>query len=520
MSAPTGIRPDRPSPAGSDRPISARVDLPPELDPRGRRVPAVRSRGPGRRPPTRISRILRRLLVVVAALAAVAVLVASASGYALLTWSSRSIERVDAFAGLTDRPPPSAAGSQTFLLVGSDGRTGMSESDMRRLHVGTRATAAGRRADTMLMVHVSARHGTVDVVSLPRDSYVTIPAHRSSDGDRGQLVPERRNKLNAAYAFGGPRLAVATVERSTGVRIDHYVEVDFLGFVRLVDAVGGVDVCSPTRLRDRKAGLRLPAGVSHVDGETALAYVRARHLDARADLGRVERQQKFLAAMVDRATSRDVLLDPRALVRLLDAALSAVRADPGLTEDELVRLGTRLRHASGSDIRFRTVPIANPSYRTPQAGAVALWDRGAAGELFTAMREDTARPHRPDATARATVPPAQVRVQVYNGAGTVGLGARATADLAARGFETAGPALNWSRTGLTRTVVRFDTRYTESIKTVAAALPGARLEAVAGLGRTMQVVLGSSYDGARAVRVTAPAQGGTSVRTADDHVCS
>jgi LCP family protein required for cell wall assembly len=508
MSAPSGVRPDRPS--------SASVDLPPELNPRGRGPAPGRPRQ-GRRPPTRISRILRRLLVAGAAFAAGAVLLVSASGYALLTWSSRSIDRVDAFAGLTDRPPASAAGSQTFLLVGSDGRTGMSDSDMRRLHVGTRATAAGRRADTMLMVHVSARHGTVDVVSLPRDSYVTIPAHVSADGDR---VPERRNKLNAAYAFGGPRLTVATIERSTGVRIDHYLEVDFLGFVRLVDAVGGVDVCSPTRLRDRKAGLRLPAGVTHVDGETGLAYVRARHLDARADLGRVERQQRFLAAMVDRATSRDVLLDPRALVRFLDAALSAVRADPGLTEDELVRLGTRLRHVSGSDIRFRTVPVANPSYRSARAGAVALWDDSAARAVFTAMREDSARPSRSAPAVKATVPPEQVRVQVYNGAGTVGLGATATADLAARGFETAGPAQNWRRSGLTRTLVRFDTRYTESIKTVAAALPGARLQAVAGLGRTMQVVVGSSYDGARRVHVTAPAQGVTGVRTASDHVCS
>ena len=184
-------------------------------------------------------------------------------------------------------------------------------------------------------------------------------------------------------------LTVATVERTTGVRIDHYLEIDFLGFVRLVDAIGGVDVCAPTRLRDRLAGLRLPKGVIHVDGETALAYVRARHLDARADLGRIDRQQRFLGSMAARVTSRDVLLDPRALVRFLNAALDAVRADPGLTEKELVALGTELRHASGKDVRFRTVPIANPSYRVKGAGAVALWDDAAANTLFTAMREDT-----------------------------------------------------------------------------------------------------------------------------------
>ncbi len=502
MSTPTGVQPA----------------LPPQLNPRGRSAAAPRPPRVGRRPPTRLSRIGRRLLVLVAAATAFGVLAASASGYALLSWSTRKIDRVDAFAGLTDRPPASAAGSTTFLLVGSDGRTGMSRADMKRLHVGTTQTAAGRRADTMLLVHVSAQHGTVEAVSLPRDSYVTIPAHVSTGGDR---VPERRNKLNAAYAFGGPALTVATIERTTGVRVDHYLEVDFLGFVRLVDAVGGVDVCSTSRMRDRKAGLKLPAGVSHLDGETALAYVRARHLDARADLGRVERQQRFLAAMVDRATSRDVLLDPRALVRFLDAALSAVRADPGLTEDELVRLGTRLRHVSGSDIRFRTVPVADPSYRSARAGSVALWDDRAATAVFAAMRDDTARPQRgPGRAQRPTIPPSGVHLQVYNGGGTPGLGSRASADLAAEGFSMAGPAANWSRTGVARTSVRFDARYTESIKTVAAALPGAALVPVAGLGRTMQVVIGTSYSGTKPVRVSAAAPAGSGVRTAADHVCS
>ncbi len=517
--------------------------LPAQLNPRG---PDAAPRAPrtGRRPPTRLSRIARQLLTAVALVAAAAVVVASVSGYGLLTWSSRSIQRVDAFAGLTHRPAPSAAGSTTYLLVGSDGRTGMTTADMKRLHVGTEATAGGRRADTMLLVHVSARHGTVDAVSLPRDSYVTIPAHT---GVNGAQVPERRNKLNAAYAFGGPSLTVATVERTTGVRVDHYLEVDFLGFVRLVDSVGGVDVCSPTPMRDRKAGLRLPAGVTHVNGETGLSYVRARHLDGRADLGRVERQQRFLAAMVSRATSTDVLLDPRALVRFLNAALASVRADPGLTESELVRLGTRLRHVSGGDVRFRTVPVANPSMTVAGEGSVALWDTPAADAVFASMREDSARATTTAAAAhsRPTVPPAQIRLQVFNGTAHPGLGSIASADLAARGFETTGPAQNWRSTDTTQTIIRFDTRWTESIKTVAASLPGSRLVAVAGLGPTMQVVIGSSYAGAKAVTVSAPelagdgsagvtasAAGGSGaatrsaggatagVRTAGDHVCS
>lgn len=487
----------------------ATTAVPPQRHPHG--APADRPARRGR------GRLVRRVLLGLATLASVLVLVVSATGYSLVSWSSRSVERVDAFAGLSDRPGPNAPGTTTFLLVGTDGRDGMTAADQRRLHVGSEASAAGRRADTMLLVHVSAPRGRVQVVSLPRDSYVTIPAHRSADGTD---VPERRNKLNAAYAFGGPPLTVATIERSTGVRIDHYVEVDFLGFVRLVDAVGGVDVCTPVRMRDRKAGLRLPAGTSRVDGETGLAFVRARSVDARADLGRVERQQQFLAAMAHRVTSGDVLLDPRALVRFLDAALSAVRADPQLRESRLVELGTQLRHISGGDIRFQTVPVANPSFRAPGAGAVALWDESAAVELFRSLRTDV--PPAKDRTPREqrpTVPPAQVRVQVYNGVGTPGLGTTASQELVHRGFDIAGPAQDWRRTGVERTTIRYDSVYTESIKTLAAALPGARLVPVEGLGRTLQVVVGSSYAGTRAVRVAAPGPAGPG-RTAGTDPCS
>jgi LCP family protein required for cell wall assembly len=446
------------------------------------------------------------------------VLVVAGSGYALISWSAGSIERVDAFHGLADRPAPNAAGTTTFLLVGSDGRTGMSKADMRRLHVGTVATAAGRRADTMLLMQVSARRGTVRVVSLPRDSYVTIPAHTGTDGS---AVRERRNKLNAAYAFGGPPLTVATIERTTGIHVDHYLEVDFLGFVRLVDAVGGVDVCTPVRLRDRKAGLRLPKGTSHVDGETGLAYVRARSLDARADLGRVERQQRFLAAMAHRAMSSEVLLDPRALVRFLEAAMSAVRADPDLTEEQLIELGTRLRHVGGDDIQFQTVPVANGSYRAPDGQAVALWDDAAAGQLFTSLKADKPVPHQKlPRGARPTVPPGQVRLQVYNAVGTPGLGTRVGDELANRGFDVAGSAQDWRRRGVTATTIRYDSRYTESIKTVAAAVPGARRVAVPGLGRTLQVVVGTSYSGTRAVHVATSGADGTGLRTVSADPCA
>jgi LCP family protein required for cell wall assembly len=520
----------------STRPPQGPAPLPPELNPRGRSArpsgpkgasgTRVASRAGGPRHPSRRGRLVGRaariFLFTVATGTALTVLAVSATGYTVLEYSTKKIARVNAFAGVTDRPPRSADGSTTFLLVGSDAREGMSKADMKRFHLGTLATAEGRRADTMLMLHISPQHGTVTVVSLPRDSYVTIPAHRSPTD--GTEVRQSRNKLNSAYAWGGAPLAVATVERTTGVRIDHYLEIDFLGFVKLVDAVGGVNVCAPTRLRDHKAGLRLPKGVSHVDGQTGLAYVRARHLDARADLGRIDRQQRFLGSMVDRVTSKDVLLDPRALVRFLNAALDAVRADPGLTEKELVALGTQLRHASGKDIRFRTVPIANPSYRVRGVGSVALWDDTAASTLFTAMREDTKlrRPGGKNGASSLTVPPDQISVQVSNGSTKVGLGTQATQELSGRGFAIAGPAQNWRTRAVGRTMLRYDPRYSDSIKTLAAAVPGARLVPVAGLGHTLQVVIGSAYDGTHAVQVTASATGADSPdgRAANANPCS
>jgi hypothetical protein len=204
--------------------------------------------------------------------------------------------------------------------------------------------------------------------------------------------------------------------------------------------------------------------------------------------------------------------------------LSAVRADPDLTQQELIELGTELRHVSGGDIRFRTVPIANPSYRARNAGAVALWDKHAAGELFTAMREDVAPAReRLPRRERPTVPPDQVRVQVLNGTATPGLGSRVSDELAHRGFAMAGPAQNWRHTDVARTTVRYDSRYTESIKTVAAALPGSRLVSVPGLGGTLQVVVGTSYGGTRAVHVASPEtarSAGTPGRTAAADPCS
>jgi LCP family protein required for cell wall assembly len=444
----------------------------------------------------------------------VAVVVASTAGWALLTFVEGGITRVPVFDGLQNRPDRGETGAVNYLLVGSDRREGLSRADIGRLKLGD---ADGQRADVMILVHVSRKDQKAVLLSFPRDSYVEIPAYAGKAA--------ARDKLNAAYSRGGPTLAVATIEHNTGVRIDHYLEVNFAGFEKIVNAVGGVDVCTPRPLRDRKAGLDLPKGSSRLDGEKGVAYVRARSVDGRGDIGRIERQQRLLASIVKKATSSGVLLNPAKLTALVNAVLDATRTDPGLRRDELLTLATKLRTLSPANVQFVTVPLADIDHVVPQVGSTVLWDEAAAQAMFEEIRRDrplgsgTGRPAAP----RVTVAPADIRVRVLNGAGVEGLGARAAKDLADAGYAVRGSPRNADTGAATQTLVRYDTRYTESVKTLQAALPGARVQPVEGLGRTLEVIVGSSYDGVRKVTVAKPSPSSSGppapARTAADDVC-
>ncbi|MFM2438669.1 MAG: hypothetical protein RLZ55_1492, partial [Actinomycetota bacterium] len=221
------------------------------------------------------SKVKRRPLLVAAAVAAAAVLVTSGMSYAAVARYSGAVQREDVFSGVVDRPIDD--GGQNILLVGSDDRSSMSEEQRLALHLGL--ADFGRNTDTMLIVHIGDA-GTVDVISVPRDSALTIPAHTDPDGTR---VEAATGKVNAAYGAGGPTLLVQTLEDATDVRIDHYVEVDFAGFMAIVDALGGVEVCSPTAISDENSGLELAAGRTRLDGAQGLSYVRARYFDPTAD---------------------------------------------------------------------------------------------------------------------------------------------------------------------------------------------------------------------------------------------
>ncbi|MEZ5117185.1 MAG: LCP family protein [Candidatus Nanopelagicales bacterium] len=473
------------------------------VDSRTRRGPAPAGGPPRRR---------RRGLRVLAGTLSVVVLAASLLGWAASQRYLGKIQQISVFAGLSDRPDAGEGEAYNVLLVATDDRTGLSRKERNKLNVGH--ADYGRHTDTMILMHVSSDSGRVTMVSLPRDSLVTIPARTDADGTQHDA---QQAKLNAAFAYGGPALTVSTVEQATGVRIDHYMEVDFKGFLRMVDALGGVEVCLPAAAQDEKSGLDLPAGRQTVQGPQALAYVRARYIDATADIGRIQRQQKFLASMMQKATSAGMLLNPVAFDSFVSAAAESVKTDEGLGSDQLMELAQRLRGLDPKNVTFMTVPVAEYDHRVDGLGSTLLWDDLAATALFAKIRDD--QPVVKAKAATVEVPPGEIRVQVYNGAGVDGLGGRAATDLAKIGFEMAGPAENADASDATTTVVRYDPGWDRSVKTVAAALPDAELVAVEGLGRTIEVIVGSSYAGTSPVKVSAPTSSLDQVRSADQDIC-
>lgn len=435
----------------------------------------------------------------------VAVLATSCGGWAVLNGVGDSIDRVDAFGDGHDRPADD--GVTTFLVVGTDERDGIPEDTLKNvLHAGGESCHC---TDTMMLVQLAKDGGRASVVSIPRDSYVTIPAHE--DPATHRQVPVGKGKINAAYGMGGAALTVRTVEQNTGLRIDHYLQVDFLSFVSTVDAVGGVEVCTPKPLKDEYSGLDLPAGTTRLDGAGALKYVRARHVDGSSDLGRMHRQQRFLAQLLHQATSSGTLLDPVKLGRVLDGVLSSLKADRELTTADLVDLATRLKDLSPANADFATVPLSDVDYQVSGWGSTVRWDERGAKALFDAVRAGRplsghAAPLSPSTLvggpsgASVSVPAGQIHVQVLNGAGVVGLGARVDGDLRKAGFATTGAPTNAEGGSTVRTTVRYDPRWDESVKTLAAALPRAQLVPVPGLGPTMQVVAGGDYLGVTAVQ--------------------
>jgi LCP family protein required for cell wall assembly len=196
--------------------------------------------------------------------------------------------------------------------------------------------------------------------------------------------------LNAAFAFGGAPLLIQTIESMTSLKIDHYIEVSFAGFVGVVDALGGINVCSKVDIDDPKSHLVMKAGYHLLDGVESLKYVRTRDFDGRGDIGRMERQQQFVSAIVRKATSSGTLLNPIKLANFYQATIATVKMDEGVTKNDLLTLGKQMSNLSSGSVRTLTVPLSNPNGRHPTVGSVVIWDDVLAPELWNRIKNDEA----------------------------------------------------------------------------------------------------------------------------------
>jgi LCP family protein required for cell wall assembly len=334
----------------------------------GYRQPPPQRPGQGQalapRPPRRKRRIGRILLII---LLAIVVLIA-----AVWVYLETSINRVAALSDYAGRP---AAGAGTnWLIVGSDSRAGLDTEDQERLSTGD---AKGQRTDTMLLLHIPGNSEKATMVSLLRDSYVDIPG-------------KGKNKLNAAYALGGPALLAQTVEKNTNLRLDHYIEIGFGGFAGIVDSVGGVEMCLDKPINDPLAGINLPAGCQELDGANALGYVRTR-ATPRADLDRVLHQRQFVAALMDKVTSPATLINPFRMIPMLADVPDAITLDEGDHLHNLPSLGFAMAGASSGETVSTTVPMSGIR-NVGKIGSVVLWDEAKSKQLFDALRTDAPVP--------------------------------------------------------------------------------------------------------------------------------
>ncbi|HET8561081.1 MAG TPA: LCP family protein [Marmoricola sp.] len=339
---PTRVMPTTPRPpsgsAQTDRPAPPRRGVPPRP---GRPAPPP--------PPRRSRPRVRNIVLAVIALWVVFLV-------AVPLWAWAQVDKVDATpsgARPADQP------GTNFLLVGSDSRKGLTKKEQKKLHVGG-VGDVGQRTDTIMVLHTGS--GPNVLLSIPRDSIVPIPGHETT-------------KINAAFAYGGPKLLVKTIEQDTGLYIDHYVEVGFGGFVNAVDAVGGVTICPHANLNDRRSGLHVKKGCQEVDGATALAFARDRHSFGLGDVQRGENQRKVVAAVGHKIKSPWTFLNPVRYFRLNQAAVSSLKVGNGTGPVAMAKFA--LAMASGG--KTCTMPISDLAIH---------WDRPRALALIKLLKED------------------------------------------------------------------------------------------------------------------------------------
>jgi LCP family protein required for cell wall assembly len=306
----------------------------------------------------------------------VVLLVVSVSTY---FWADSKVRREVDLSKVEDRPPTGKG--TNYLIVGSDSREGLTPAEEKALHTGA---DSGQRTDSMMILHTGGNGATM--MSLPRDSYVTIPAFTGQQTHKRYAAST--HKLNRAYADGGPELLTRTIEYNTGIHIDHYAEIGFSGFVNLVDALGGVHMCLDKPLHDKASGADFAAGCQKLNGKQSLAFVRQRHQEADQDLGRMRNQQKFLSTLAHQAASPSTVLNPFKLYPVIGSGLDTLIVDKKMSLLDLVHMFWAMKGVTGGSGNSITVPIADANYQTASDGDAVKWDMTKANPLFDELKKD------------------------------------------------------------------------------------------------------------------------------------
>lgn len=465
-------------------------------------------------------RILRALVGVASASVLGATVVAGSATLAA-DHLEDNVTTIDISHQVGDRPSYGDLGSGpvTILVMGSDQRTGSGNKGYGYFE--------GARSDTTMLVHIYPERDSAVVVSIPRDTVTDLPSCKDADGN---TVAAGRTRFNTAFDVGGPGCTVKAVEKLTGLTVDHFVVLDFNGFKRTIDALGGVEVCLTRPLRDRQSGVDLPAGRTHVTGEEALGFVRVRHnIGDGSDLGRINRQQLFLSSLIQEVSGSGLLTDPLRMWRVLDESSKSIATDKAMADTRaILALGSSLVRLRPDDITFVTLPWRwNPA--DPNTIVV---DQPKADALFAALGDEA--PWPPPATRGAdgeplTVAPSAVTVRVTNASGRQGQATSTATALGAQGFRIAavGKADDTSRA----TTIRYGAGKKQAARTLQAAVPGSRISRDASLGSAVALTLGTSFDTISTVTYRAPksatssgsagtASDTSSTTTADQDICT
>jgi len=447
-----------------------------------------------------------RSLVSAGAAIVVALALVSGSLTAYLSFRAdwNGVTRIDVQKDLTaegHKRPPLDPRAINLLLIGSDTRAGANKK------FGAHVT--GQRSDTIMVAHIAPDAHQVVVLSFPRDSVVPILGCAPENGSPGQTAQPGGlvEQVNATFAHGGAGCLWKTIEQTTGIHLNDFIELNFTGFEHVIDDLGGVNVCLPVTIHDPQSNLKLTAGRHHVYGREALAFWRARYIGEGSDLQRIRRDQYLMVAVLQGIERSGLLGSPGKMYRVISdvARNHLIATDTELTSGRLLSIAEDLRGLASGAVHFIEVPTV-PYPGNPQAWV--QWDRRQAAGLFAAIAHDSALPKanrsRQDsgttAPVLASINPADVRVIVLNGSTIPGLATNTSAGLASRGFTLVGQPADASNSDYTGSVIKYPSAAgLPAASKLASLISNVRLQLSPDVPPgTVELILGSTFTGLKA----------------------